>query len=518
VNPPQNLHHKFKPLSCDDLAAAMPQPGMNHAYTQQPGTDHSMMSKLLGEKMLEEKVVTRQQLREALGRQRLHGGRLGQNLVALGYLSEDQLGTFFRRSPTTPASLEETGLTVEFVSDLVLKHSLHMGEFRLADLAARLCLPAALLDEPIEQLRREKLIEVRSAAQFVKSSYRFIITETGKQRAGELLEICRYAGPAPVTLQAYCDMVESQSIRNILVEEPAVRAAFAEIVISDQLVRRLGPAISSGAPMFIYGPAGNGKTTIAEAIGNALPETVFIPHTVLVGGQLIGVFDPVTHTPVREISLKGESDQSAEGASDRRWVEIKRPIVIAGGELNMRMLDLEFNPIAKFYEAPLQMKANNGLFIVDDFGRQQISPQQLLNRWIINLDRQIDFLSLHTGMKFEIPFDQLVIFATNLEPRALFDEAFLRRIRYKIKIDHPTDIEYRKIFQRVCTMNDLHFSEEVCDYLIEQWYRRRGTPLNACHPRDLVEQILDYCRYAGKSPALSREAIDRACENYFVEM
>jgi hypothetical protein len=477
-----------------------------------------MMNKLLGEKMLEQKVVTQQQLREALGRQRLHGGRLGQNLVALGYLSEDQLGTFFRRTPPAPNSLAETGLTLEFISDLSLKHILYMGEFRLADLAERLGLPTALLDEAIELLRREKLVEVRSASQFVKSSFRFVITETGKARAGDLLEICRYTGPAPVTLEAYRDMVESQSIRNILVKEPQVRAAFGEIVISDQLIRRLGPAISSGAPLFIYGPAGNGKTTIAEAIGNALPETVYIPYTVLVGGQLIGVFDPVNHTPVGELPLTAAGELNADEAVDRRWVKIKRPVIITGGELTMRMLDLEFNPIAKFYEAPLQMKANNGLFIVDDFGRQLISPQQLLNRWIINLDRQIDFLSLHTGMKFEIPFDQLVIFATNLEPRTLVDEAFLRRIRYKIKIDHPTEAEYRKIFQRVCTMNDLRFSDEVCDYLIEEWYRRRGTPLNACHPRDLVEHILDHSRYAGQAPALSRETVDRACDNYFVDM
>jgi predicted ATPase with chaperone activity len=479
-----------------------------------------MMNKLLGEKMLEEKVVTRQQLREALGRQRLHGGRLGQNLVALGYLSEDQLGKFFHRTPPAPDSLEETGLTLEFITDLALKHILHMGEFRLADLADRLGLPVALLDESIELLRREKLVEVRSAAQFVKSSFRFIITETGKVRAGDLLEICRYVGPAPVTLEAYREMVESQSIRNIFVNEKAARAAFAEIVISDQMIRRLGPAISSGAPIFIYGPAGNGKTTIAEAIGNALPETIYIPFTILVGGQIIGVFDPVNHTPVEELPLTAASDSPGEQepACDRRWVKIRRPVIITGGELTMRMLDLEFNQIAKFYEAPLQMKANNGLFIVDDFGRQQISPQQLLNRWIVNLDRQIDFLSLHTGMKFEIPFDQLVIFATNLEPRALVDEAFLRRMRYKIKIDYPTESEYRKIFQRVCTMNGLVFNGEVCDHLIEHWYRRRGMPLNACHPRDLVGHILDHSRYACQAPVMSREALDQACENYFVDV
>lgn len=477
-----------------------------------------MTSKLLGEKMLEEQVVTRQQLREALGRQRLHGGRLGQNLVALGYLSEDQVGSFFHRTPPVPGSLADTGLTLEFVADLAIKHILHMGEFRVADLAGRLGLPATLLDEVIELLRREKLIEVRSASQFVKSSFRFVITEAGKVRGGELLEICRYAGTAPVTLDAYREMVECQSIRNIMVDEPAVRQAFAGIIISDHLIRRLGPAVSSGAPIFIYGPSGNGKTTIAEAIGNALPETVYIPYALLVGGQIVGVFDPVNHTPVQDQPAPAENGFGSGGEGDRRWVKIHRPVVITGGELTMRMLDLEFNPIAKFYEAPLQMKANNGLFIVDDFGRQQISPQQLLNRWIINLDRQIDFLSLHTGMKFEIPFDQLVIFATNLEPRNLVDDAFLRRIRYKIKISHPTDDEFRRIFQQVCTMNNLPFNDGVCDYLIEHWYHRLGIPLNACHPRDLVEHLLDRSRYACQPPEMTREAIDQACENYFVEM
>lgn len=477
-----------------------------------------MMSKLLGEKMVEEKVVTRQQLREALGRQRLHGGRLGQNLVALGYLSSDQLGTFFQRMPPVPETLAATGLPLDFIADLAIKHILHMGEFRLADLARRLGLPAALLDEVVEQLRREKLVEVRSAAQFVKSSFRFVITELGKVRAGELLEICRYTGPAPVTLEDYREMVESQSIRNILVDEKAARAAFAEIVISDSLIRRLGPAISSGAPIFIYGPAGNGKTTIAEAIGNALPETVYIPFTVLVGGQLISVFDPINHTPATAADPAAQAAAEMQDQADGRWIRIHRPVVITGGELTMRMLDLEFNPIAKFYEAPLQMKANNGLFIVDDFGRQQISPQQLLNRWIVNLDRQIDFLSLHTGMKFEIPFDQLVIFATNLEPRTLVDDAFLRRIRYKIKIDHPTDSEFRRIFERVCQMNDLPYDDRACDHLIDHWYRRHGLPLNACHPRDLVGHILDHSRYTCQPPRMTREALDRACENYFVEM
>ncbi|MDT8443988.1 MAG: ATPase, partial [Desulfuromonadales bacterium] len=370
-----------------------------------------MMKRSANQRMLNEKIVTKQQLSEATGRQRLHGGRLGQNLVALGYISEDQLENFFKRTPAAPEKVEDTGLDLQFIADLVLKHIMSMGEFRLSDLSRRMGLSTAILDEAIALLRREKLAEVRSASQFVRSSFNFVITETGKKYAGELMEICRYAGPAPVTLEDYKEMVENQSIRNITINKDVIDAAFSQIVISEHMLGRLGPAISSGAPMFIYGPAGNGKTTIAETIGQVLPGTVFVPHALYVGGQIINVFDPVNHVPVEDLP----DDDTAADAIDRRWVRIQRPVVITGGELSLRMLDLEFNSIAKFYEAPLQMKANNGLFILDDFGRQQMDPQSLLNRWIINLDRQIDFMSMHTGMKFEIPFDQLVIFATNLE-------------------------------------------------------------------------------------------------------
>lgn len=460
-----------------------------------------------------EQTVSKRQLREASERQRLHGGRLSQNLVALGYIGEEQLKTFFKRTPQAPESVAETGLNLHFIADLALKQIISCGEFRLSDLSRSMGLSTSILDEAVALLRREKLVEVRGASQFVKSSFNFIVTETGKKRGGELMEICRYAGPAPVVLEDYREMVENQSIRNISVNKDVVEAAFSQIVISNDMLNRLGPAISSGAPMFIYGPPGNGKTTIAETIGQVLPETVFVPHALYVGGQIITLFDPVNHVPV--VSLPDE--EASNENVDQRWVRIQRPIVIAGGELTLRMLDLEFNTIAKFYEAPLQMKANNGLFVVDDFGRQQMDPQSLLNRWIINLDRQIDFMSMHTGMKFEIPFDQLVIFATNLEPRSLVDEAFLRRIRYKIKIEHPSETDFREIFKRVCQKNSIPFDEEVYDYLIERWYRRRKIAFNACHARDLIDHIIDLARFSGETPELLRASIDHACENYFVD-
>lgn len=473
-----------------------------------------MMLKHTSQKMLNEQIVTKEQLREASKRQRLHGGRLGENLIALGYITEDQLDLVFQRTPPAPETVEATGLDLDFIADLAIKHIISMGEFRLQDLSERMGLATNILDEAIELLRREKMVEVRGASQFVKSSFNFIATETGKKYGGELMEICRYAGPAPVILEDYREMVEHQSIRNIDVNNDVVHAAFSQIVISEQMLQRLGPAISAGAPMFIYGPPGNGKTTIAETIGQVLPETVFVPHALLVGGQIITVFDPVNHIPVPEMP----GDDTAVDTVDQRWVRIQRPIVMTGGELTLKMLDLEFNTIAKFYEAPLQMKANNGLFVIDDFGRQQMDPQSLLNRWIINLDRQIDFMSMHTGMKFEVPFDQLVIFATNLEPKTLVDEAFLRRIRYKIRIDHPNEEQFRRIFERVCEMNRIEFRHDVYNHLIENWYRKHNIAFNACHPRDLIDHVSDQARYFDETPELHRDIIDHACKNYFVDV
>ena len=474
-----------------------------------------MMKKRLGQQMLDNQVVTKQQIKEALRRQRLHGGRLGQNLLSLGYISEDQLETFLQRTPYAPQTVEDTGLELEFITDLALKHIVTMQTFRISELAERLGLSSGIVDEAVDLLRKRKLVEVQDATEFVRSSFNFVITELGKVRGGELNEICRYVGPAPVTLDDYRDMVENQSVRNILVDDTIIQEAFSQIVIGDGLLKRLGPAISSGMPMFVYGPPGNGKTTIAETIAELLPEPVYIPYALYVGGQIINIFDPVNHF---RVSKEEQPAADKDAPVDQRWTLIHRPVVITGGELTLRMLDLEFNTIAKFYEAPLQMKANNGLFLVDDFGRQQMDPQSLLNRWIYNLDRQLDFMSLHTGMKFEVPFDQLVIFATNLEPKSLVDEAFLRRIRYKIKIDHPSEVEFQEIFQRVCLTHAIPFRGDMFSYLLEHWYRRFDRPLNACHPRDLVNHVVDMSRYHGTTPELTRENLDMACENYFIDV
>jgi len=466
------------------------------------------MEKFIGQRLLDERIVTEDQLKKALERQRLHGGRLGHNLVALGFVKPEDLDAFFKRKPKVPDTVEATGLELSFISDLIMKHILFIGEFTMKDVSDKIKLPISIVDSAMQMLRRERFVEVKGAAEYARVTYNFSITTQGRNRALELLDVCGYIGPAPVTLDDYKNMVEIQTVKNIIVDEEAVKKAFSHLIISADLLVRLGPAISSGKAIFIYGPPGNGKTAIAETIGRVLPETVFMPFSIIVEGQIINVFDPVTHVHVNP----------EHNEFDQRWMLVKRPVIMTGGELVLSMLDLEFNKISKFYNAPLQMKANNGLFIVDDFGRQQIDPQSLLNRWIVPLERREDFLTLHTGMKFDIPFDELIVFSTNIEPKKLVDEAFLRRIRYKIKIDHPTEQEYEAIFIRVCESNGIEFRKDVFKYLLNNYYKRLEVKPNACHPRDIIDHIIDIAHYYGISPELTKEGIDAAWKSYFVDM
>lgn len=468
------------------------------------------MTNRLGDRLIAKNNITESQLQMALERQRVHGGRLGDNLVALGFLGEKEVFSFFKRTPPAPLTVEDTGLEQSFIADLIMKHAVFMGEFTLIDMGNRVKLLASVVDTAIEILRREHFLEVKSATQMSKLSYKFSLTEKGKKRATDLLDISRYAGPAPVVFNEYRNMVETQTIKSIFVSEDTLEDSFSDIVVNEQFLNRIGPAISSGRAIFLYGPSGNGKTTIAETIGKVLPGTVFLPHAVLVGGEIIALYDKSNHIAV-------ETEHNAE-AVDQRWVLVQRPTIMVGGEMALKSLDLEFNPITRFYQAPLQMKANNGLFIVDDFGRQQIDPQKLLNRWIVPLERRTDFLTLHTGMKFEIPFDQLVVFATNIEPKKLVHEAFLRRIHYKIKIDHPSLAEYEMIFKRVCASNSINFDKDVFDYLINNYYKRLNVSLNACHPRDIVDHIIDSAHYHGHPPVLTETSISCAWENYFVSL
>jgi predicted ATPase with chaperone activity len=416
--------------------------------------------------------------------------------------------------PPEPSTIEETGLSYEALKQLLTK-ALFAGEVRGLALAERLCLSYAMLESLLEHLRVEKLIEVRGAAGSGTAGFRYALTDLGRERAQNYLEANGYIGPAPVPLHQYAAAMQRLKEERGFLTKERIAHGFTHLIVSPETLDQLGPAVNSGKSIFLYGPPGNGKTVVAEGIGRALGGDMYVPWALDIDGQIITIFDPVNHVRLEDETPQGSVIRAA--ARDRRWVRIRRPVVTVGGELTLEMLDLSFNPIAKFYEAPLQLKANGGVFVVDDFGRQRIRPRDLLNRWIVPLESRVDFLTLHTGKKFEMPFDVLIVFATNLNPESLADEAFLRRIPYKIYAKNPTTEEFTKIFALNCTRQNVSFDPVVIEYLQRRYYEPRGLDMRACHPRDLVAQVVDMCRYQNKPPQITRELLDHACKNYFLE-
>jgi predicted ATPase with chaperone activity len=324
----------------------------------------------------------------------------------------------------------------------------------------------------------------------------------------DLLSLSQYAGPAPVSLVDYAHRVREQTVREMQVDRSAVESAFDDLVLEPQVIDQLGTAVVSGNAVFLHGPSGTGKTTLAEALWRLLrSDAIWVPHAIVVDGQVITVYDPAIHQA---------AEQAPPPDADRRWVLCQRPRVIAGGELTIEMLDLQFNPLSKFYVAPVQVKANNGLLVIDDFGRQRVRPEELLNRWVVPLDRRIDFLTLAGGRKLEVPFDVLVVFATNLDPSTLADEAFLRRIQTKIKIDNIGREQFHEITRRVCDGAGLAYDAAVVDHLANIIATNLRQPLRACYPRDIVHQIVWNARYHRQDAVLTHEAVEQACRSYFL--
>jgi hypothetical protein len=430
---------------------------------------------------------------------------------------EDEAAAVTAIGPTPvapPMTIAETGLHPDNLAQLMLK-TLISGESSGTQLAESLRLPYSVLDALIQHARVEKLVEVRGAGGAGTAGYRYALTDLGRDRASQFLDLSRYVGPAPVPLAQYNAHVRACMAARSWVDRDCLAKGFDHLVVSPAMYDQLGPAVNSGKSLFLYGAPGNGKTVVAEGIGRALGTSMWVPHAIDVDGQTITMYDPVTHLST---STTGRSESViASAVHDRRWTQIRRPVVVVGGELTLDMLDLTFNPIAKFYEAPIQMKANGGVFVVDDFGRQRIPPRDLLNRWIVPLESRVDFLTLHTGRKFEIPFNVFIIFATNLKPQSLADEAFLRRIPYKIRAKNPTSDEYTRIFEMNCRKRGLAFDPVMVEYLQRKYYQPRKLEMRACHPRDLVEQVVDICRYQQREPHITRDLLDAACASYFLE-
>jgi len=402
-------------------------------------------------------------------------------------------------------SIEEVGIRRTLLEDLALKILYQLGEISLHELARHMGLYPSIVEELFQRLRRDQLCQVTGMAGRAQS---ITTTSAGKSRALELLAQNQYNGPAPVSLDDYVKHIYAQSMRDTKITPKDMSRVFKNLVLSTQTLDQLGTAVLSGRSIFLYGPTGTGKTTIAETLTRLFAhDRVWLPYAVEVDGQVITVYDSVLHQRV---------EQPTDHDHDGRWVLCRRPQVLVGGELTIEMLDLQFNPTTKFYTGPVQMKANNGLLIVDDFGRQRISPEELFNRWVVPLDRRIDFLTLAGGKKFKIPFDLFVIFATNLDPSKLMDKAFLRRIQTKIKVDFVTPEEFREIFRRICNEFDLKYDAAVVDDLIRIISREYKESLRACYPGDIVQQILSRSRYLQEHPRLDREAVVQACHNYFV--
>jgi predicted ATPase with chaperone activity len=430
--------------------------------------------------------------------------------------TEDYVDTFV---PAEPKSVADTGLDMGFLSDLVLKVLYFQGIQVGTDIAATIKLPfLGVIDQAMEFLKREQLVEVKGGAGLSDAAYRYAITLKGGGRAREVLNRGQYIGPAPVPLAVYNRAVRRQTTQRVHVNPGTIRNALSHLVLNDTIMDEVGPSVNSGRSIFLFGPPGNGKTSIAESLGRIiLSGSILIPYAVVVDGQVIKVFDDVNH--VRAEEPKDPLEPSRQPVRmDGRWVRIQRPVIVVGGELTLESLDLTFDDAAMLYEAPFQMKSNGGMFLIDDFGRQLVRPRDLLNRWILPLEKRVDFLTLRTGRKIEVPFEVLIVFSTNLEPRDLVDEAFLRRIRYKIEIGDPSFDEYREIFKRICRSRKVPYDEQGLSYLLQEHYIKPKSKLRACHPRDIIDELIDIAAYRELEPRLTPELIDLACSSYFVEI
>lgn len=421
--------------------------------------------------------------------------------------------------PPAVSSVEGLGVSTSLIEKMLLKHLYTSGTQRTDELANRLCIPVTLLDSTITFLRNEALIEAHSRIRTsIGEILHLLLTDRGRERARAHFEDNAYVGPLPVSYKAYCQQVEKQTVKDQVVDHHVMERVYGDLVVDPAVLRQVGAAFNSGNSIFLFGPAGTGKTFIASHMVNLLSGDIFIPYAIEAEGQIIRVYDPTIHqssdTEIRDAGRLVSTEE--ERAQDMRWVRCKRPVVVAAGELTLDMLELKYQHGTGFYDAPLQMRANGGLLMIDDLGRQVVNTSQLLNRWIMPLENSIDYLSLHTGLKLRIPFDVVPIFSTNISPEQLADEAFLRRLGYKVHIDYISNKDYERIFQQYCDTNGLEFDPEMVRFLIEEMYVPRGRRMTASHPKELINKVIDFCLFEGVEPVINRELLGQAWDSYFL--
>jgi predicted ATPase with chaperone activity len=412
-----------------------------------------------------------------------------------------------------PQTIEATGLPGEFLAALTLKFLYQAGMMEGHQLAGKLCLRFNGIVEPVlDELRRDTLVEVKGGRQLNPASYRYDLTEKGIEHARDAWERNRYVGPCPVTLEQYVEVVEALSGQRPLLSEAEVQQALKGLVLSPEIAESIGPAVNSFKSLFLYGPPGNGKSSIAKIIGRyLLGGEVLLPYAIFADGQIIKVYDSSTHKALAEPGAE-------QPKTDSRWVCCRPPVVTVGGELTLQDLDLAYSDTARFYEAPLQLKANGGLFLIDDFGRQRMPPKELLNRWIVPLEERVDYLTFQTGKKVAVPFETLIVFSTNLQPEALMDEAFLRRIRHKLGIDYPSVEQFYQIFQQACQQRHLAFDQETFLHLVRRYYLACNRPFQACHARDLLDQLTDFAVYQREPVQMTVTLMEKAARSYFARL
>ena len=476
----------------------------------------------IGELLLAKNVIDKEQLQKVLQQQKIAGGRLGDNLVALGYITRGDLESILQEPPPLAKTVEQTGLDDNFLLNCLLRTMYISALQTIPELSQQIKLTRGVIEELLTFAKKEALVEIRGPSEKNYNIMRYALTKAGKERASEALRRCEYIGPVPVQLETYQVQVQKQTITNEVVSIEKLKNSLSHLVLSEDVVRRLGPASNSGRAVLIYGAAGNGKTSIAEALVSAFEQPVYIPYAIEADGQIIKIFDLSTHVPFPSTTNTNGSNGDLHPMFlpqleyDPRWVRCRRPYIITGGELTLEMLDLDFDPHSKYYEAPLQMKAIGGIFVIDDFGRQRVRPHDLLNRWIFPLERKLDYLTLHTGKKFALLFDQLVIFATNFPPEEIMDPAQLRRVHYKLKINPPTAEEYKEIFRRICDSYGLEFSEEIMAYLVNNYYIKHKVPFAGFHPKFIAEHVIAACNYLGTPPRITRQLLADSLENMVI--